>query len=146
MEEANDLVETLLRLAKVSEHNFKWKDRSDCLRLSAAVQRFTDMDWYNAINDNAGEIIVTAYMQDGWGCSVTEGSAYSNGSYIVRRKGKIRAEFLLQRAIMKILKADGDIIYKMRFWRSFWARPREPRNLGPAAPGSVLEPKDYQII
>jgi hypothetical protein len=115
MEEVGDLVKTLLRLAKVSER-FNHKDKNDCLRMSAALQRFTEADWENAIRENADEVIVTAYMQDGWGSNVSSGHAYTDGFYIVRRKGKIRAEFLLQRALMKIMKADGDIIYKMRFY------------------------------
>ena len=115
MEEVGDLVKTLLRLAKVSER-FNHKDFNDCLRMSAALQRFTEADWENAIRENADEVIVTAYMQDGWGCNAWEQHDYTDGSYIVRRKGKIRAEFLLQRALMKIMKADGDIIYKMRFY------------------------------
>ena len=65
MEEGDDLVKTLLRSAKVTER-FNHKDYNDCLRLSAAVQRFTESDWQNAITEDADEIIFTAYLQEGW--------------------------------------------------------------------------------
>ena len=92
MEDANDLVKTLLRLAKVSEC-FSHKDHNDCLRLSVALQRFSGCDWQNAITDNAAEIIVTAYIQDGWGCDAQTQHVHLSDSYIVRRSRKMSWNF-----------------------------------------------------
>ena len=52
--------------------------------------------------------VLYAYLSDGWGCYVEE--TFVDPSCVVVRKGRSRAEFLLERGIIKVLD-DNDHVH-----------------------------------
>ena len=52
---------------------------------------------------------LTVYMSDGWSADVSSWCQKLTGEHVVRRRGKLRWEFLLQRGILKILTGDDRI-------------------------------------
>mgnify|MGYP000057996702 FL=1 len=51
--------------------------------------------------------VLYAYLSDGWGCYVEE--TFIDPSCVVVRKGRSRAEFLLERGIVKVLDDNDDV-------------------------------------
>ena len=56
--------------------------------------------WDSEVRGNEFRPLMQTYMADGWGCTVRSTSTFTLGSHSVRRKGKHRHEFLLQRRLL----------------------------------------------
>jgi hypothetical protein len=55
------------------------------------------------------EPCLAVYFADGWGATLQSSVEAKVGSYTVRRRGRLRNEFLLQRASVKVLRNTGQV-------------------------------------
>ena len=78
----------------------------------SALQRRWDFLLATACREK--QPVLCVYGSDGWGTNLHEGHAYEVGGCIVRRAGKVRAEFLLERGILKTIDVDLHIEMAMR--------------------------------
>ena len=63
--------------------------------------------------------MMVTYMSDGWGCKVSTNTRLHVGSQAINREGKYRAEFLLEKSVMKTLSPCGRIFSSL-----CWDEPR----------------------
>eukprot|EP00959_Pyramimonas_sp_CCMP1952_P118880 2485399-Pyramimonas_sp.AAC.1 len=66
-------------------------------------------------------------MSDGWGCKISDSKTALLGEHVLRRTGRVRAEFLLEKSIVKTISPSGEIRSAMRF--------EAPRGLGQGKTG-----------
>ena len=71
-----------------------------------ALKDFLHEDVEQAVVDNAHQNQLFVYMSDGWGADCNTSTAVRQGDHLVRRRGKFRHEFLLERGI-HIVKPFG---------------------------------------
>jgi hypothetical protein len=89
-------------------------------------------------------------MSDGWGSKVSEGQAIRVGACIVRREGKYRAEFLLEKSIIKTIDAWHIVNTAISWtlprnmgsgksgWHVFQAQAERDPDIRRACPGSPI--------
>jgi len=86
-------------------------------RLANAIFDVLKQKWdailYRARDANLPVMYI--YGSDGWGCNLTEGHAYKFGDYVMRRSGKVRAEFLLERALLKSIDYEHRVNMAIKF-------------------------------
>ena len=92
-------------------------DRSK-VKLTAAVVE----DWSSwAINTDIREypdaVHMKVFLSDGWSCMVSQTFTAQVDGELVRRKGRRRQEFLLQRVIQKCALPNGRLSLRMKFVR-----------------------------
>lgn len=93
----------------------------EVLRLTAAIKQETNSRARDLLHKASvhGWPVLYTYMSDGWGCKVSTGRAVHVGQHLVRREGKVRAEFLLERSMFKTMSPDGPVQTSLR-----WEQPR----------------------
>lgn len=68
------------------------------------LQDFMRRRWDAEIEKNQGRPLMQIYMADGWGASVNQVREYKIGGHSLRRVGKHRHEFLLQRHVLQTME------------------------------------------
>jgi hypothetical protein len=85
------------------------------VRLSATLQKFFLDQYQRLVTQHVDEPILIAYINDGWGRMVSDRIVKKcEASFVhVCRNGRLRHEFLLQRAVIRIDTLDNKEIVKM---------------------------------
>lgn len=99
----------------------------EVLRLTAAIKHETTSRARDLLHraSSQGFPVLYTYMSDGWGCKVSTGRVVHVGQHIVRREGKVRAEFLLERSMYHVARWAGANCPQVG--AASWARRREVR-------------------
>ena len=84
-------------------------DVADTHRISAAVTQHCREKWAHAVTTNSHRPMLAVYQSDGWsGLTTTPHKVVKALDFVVRRVGKLRIEFLLQRAFLKVRTSPGN--------------------------------------
>lgn len=116
-EDIGDVVRRLARpSAMLGKHAI-----GEVLRLTTAIKEETTSRIKELLEraNREGWPVLYTYMSDGWGCKISSGQAVHVGEHIVRREGRVRAEFLLEKSILKTLSPSGVVHTALR-----WEQPR----------------------
>ncbi len=106
--ELDDFVAMFKRLSIVGL-GYTQQDLGDALKLSLALRRFSYNRFIQLLQEHSERPLLTAYLSDGWGASVTEAVARKFPGTHVRlcRNGRYRHEFLLQRVVYRFDQGLG---------------------------------------
>jgi hypothetical protein len=98
-----DFINLVSRPSNVTKAN-----RDKLKRLAVIIQGFMTKRYDTAIYDNRHTTQLRVYGSDGWGCFVTE--HFFNSQFHIRRDGRVRAEFLLELALLKFKNSFGELV------------------------------------
>ena len=87
-------------------------DVKDVAKIAYAMQSYLDERWDQLLAQHPDDICLVT--SDGWSGNVTSTTTGCMGSYHIVRRGKLRCEFGLQRALLKSLRPDGSVETAMR--------------------------------
>ena len=110
---AVDLAARLGRSASVlseeDERQLQW--------LGAAITQFCDERWAELMRCATAGVwpLLYCHSSDGWSRTVTETKHVRFDDHLVQRRGRLRAEFLLERELLKTLDENGRIHLAMTF-------------------------------
>jgi hypothetical protein len=117
--EANEAVsivdELISRLARNSAM-LNNHDKTEVTKLAYAISVFIDAKWngvLEAANISEDPLLFT-YMSDGWGSNMTVCRTVPVGNIFVKRFGRYRAEWLLEKLILKTIDSSGKISIAMK--------------------------------
>jgi hypothetical protein len=115
-----DIASIVGRLAKPSAMLGKHA-LGQVLRLSTALKQETSSRSTHLLGKaREGQWpVLYSYMSDGWGCKISSGQSFHLGQHLVRREGRVRAEFLLEKSMVKTLSPSGVVHTALR-----WEQPR----------------------
>lgn len=101
----------------------------EVLRLTTAIKQEAVARTSELLNKARGGTwpVLMTYMSDGWGCKVSSGQACHVGQHIIRREGRVRAEILLEKTMLKTLSPAGVVQSALRW--------EEPRGMGKGKTG-----------
>lgn len=71
--------------------------------------------------------VLYVYLSDGWSCKMSSAVAGKCDGKTIRREGKVKAEFLLERSLLKSMSANGEVSTSIRLM--------QPRSLGKGKSG-----------
>ncbi len=77
--------------------------------LADVFSNYSNLKWERLLAAYPDAPSLTVYMSDGWSADVSSWCQKLIGEHVVRRRGKLRWEFLLQRGILKIITGDDRI-------------------------------------
>jgi len=112
--EPNEFVSMVHSLAGVAQ-TLSEGQVDDCHRLSDIICNYSQLKWERLIVSNPDAPSLSVYMADGWSADVASYVTDKVGSTLVRRRGKLRHEFLLQRGLLNILTGDGRMVFAVKF-------------------------------
>ena len=77
--------------------------------LADVFSSYSNLKWERLLAAYPEAPSLSVYMSDGWSADVSSWSQKLIGQHVVRRRGNLRWEFLLQRGILRILTGDDRI-------------------------------------
>ena len=120
--------------------------------LGVAIAAHCSEAWRALLADAvaATKPLLYAYASDGWSRMVSETKTFRFQEHLVKRRGKVRAEFLLEKEILKSISPDGDVAMAMGFcpprpmvdgkggWAIFQAATERRGRLRLECPGNII--------
>ena len=105
----HDKFVSLVHSLSVTSLSLNERDLSMVYSLADVFSRYTSLKWERLLAAYPEAPSLSVYMSDGWSADVSSWSQKFIGQHVVRRRGKLRWEFLLQRGLLKILTGDDRI-------------------------------------
>ena len=104
-------LQSICRDLRTTYRSLRPDDLREISRIVHVFSNHVDYQWSALINQHASEPILTMYQSDGWKGDVSStATSKTLPEFHVWRRGKLRIEFALQRAILKIRALDGTMV------------------------------------
>ena len=105
----HDKFASLVHSLSVTSLSLNERDLSMVYSLADVFSRYTSLKWERLLAAYPEAPSLSVYMSDGWSADVSSWSQKFIGQHVVRRRGKLRWEFPLQRGLLKSLTGDDRI-------------------------------------
>ena len=110
----DDLLREVEHMCKVSAI-LSQDELRRCYVIAMTAAEYSRENAVRGMAEQSGMPILQAYINDGWSAVVREDCTMQCGEHLVKRQGKFRHEFLLERVMIRWHTANGDTEYHMLF-------------------------------